>query len=172
MNAEELKKLHLAEEAIRESIATERHWLNFRMTEHKAAEQALLAREAGVREAAAEMVESERVNKLHQVNVALAERIARFRISGDVDHEAPSPEAVQEALNYWGATSDVFRLCWATTERPVSDVALVLLHTQATTSAEQSAVRAAREAAISKMVSEQRDVDYAAQVAQQNRLEA
>lgn len=169
---EDARALHLAEEAIREDIETERRFLNYQEREYEARKTALLEREAGIKDAAIARIASARAAVLHDANVRLADKIARYHISGDVEHAVPTPEAVQEALDYWSCSDDVFRLCLATTERPTSDVALVRIYQEAIRSTEKSGRKAAHEAAIAKMVQQLEDAEYAERVAQQERLEA
>ena len=158
------------EAQLRSELEQDKAHLRYQRQEFDSREQALLEREANMAEAVIAMVESEKASHQHDKNVALAQRIAQIRL-GDAPHPVPTPAEVEAALEHFGATSDVFRLCWSVVERPNSDIALALLYRASTESSEESAKRQAREAAIQRLISEEREAEYAAQRELAERLE-
>jgi hypothetical protein len=159
------------EAQIRDDIAQEREYVSYVVREHEARVKCLNEREAQVKEMALAMVAADKAAAQHDVNVSVAERVKRIR-SGDTYRDAPTTAEIQAAHDYFGTTSEIFAMTYAVMERPDAEIELVLLHRQNVRSSEASAERQAREAAIQRLVSEERDAEYVARVKQQQRLEA
>lgn len=154
-----LKKLHIAEEAIRLDIENERHWLTYQAHEQKEMEQSLLAREAGIKEAAIARVASELADQQHAVNCKLSDMLTRSRI---IEGENPSASDLAAATEYFGATDDVHRLTFACLDRPSSEAALVYLW-KAMTHADAKRVEDEAQAnALASLISSQREAEFAA----------
>jgi septal ring factor EnvC (AmiA/AmiB activator) len=161
-----------AEARLRADLDRDKKYLAYQRQEFDTREKTLLEREANIKQAAREYVESDKVNRQHDVNVRVAEKVKRYRI-GDV-RETPTAAELQAALDYFGADDGLFALCFAVKERDEAAVALVAIHRAETRASEATAERQAREAAIQRLVAEERserESEYAAQRAQVERLE-
>ena len=164
------KSLDECRAVLEADLSQERMRLEYERSSFSEATKALLDAEANLDDNARAMYESEKVGAQHDLNCALSERIIRTK-----GGPATTPTAVEEALKYFGATHDVWRLCNAVMERQQAQEALVHLHHAVTGQVEKAAAVAARERAIAGLTLLQtqqlKDKEYEALLNTQQRME-
>jgi hypothetical protein len=156
------------EARLRADIDRDRRWRDYEATHHADFDQHLAEREANVKALALDLAKSDDAAAQHAVNVNLADRLIRTKVSTS---EVSTPAEVKAALAHFGATDDVLRLAASCLERADAESALVHLHRQVTGSTEEAAVAAAREAVIRRLVREHRMKEHLANRELENRLE-
>lgn len=152
------------EARIRFEIAGERVAIAYLKSDQAELEAALHEREKNVKRDALARVENEQAEKLHAVNVRVAEQVVRVKVS--YDEAAPTPEALDAALSYFGADSSLWAHTYACMSKPEAERALVKLHAQATKSEAELAEEAAQKAALASLISAQRYADIEQEQAQ------